>query len=339
MPQRKQSIPGTFQRNYTAKEVAQYDYCPLVWWHEQYDVAVNASTDTLFAQLVALEHEYGTQAPNVPDYQVIEQLLVRRGAFSEEYQASHQQHDAEDYNEYRADSDEDYAESVEKQPRVRLLLRLAFITLALGILLVLLSGILLSVLTLSAKWTPITLLFASGVGLLLFSLACFLLLFNERRVQRERLIEAHHQALGLPPGELVYENTDSLGEALTSDIYPLLARPAYVVKLQNNLLFPVDIKPIAQNTMTPEPHHVLQVATYCLILEEYAEEPPTHGLLRYTDRDFTIEYTPALRRKIIRLLKEMDLCSAEMPPALQKQKASKCRACIYQPICPVGYGK
>jgi CRISPR/Cas system-associated exonuclease Cas4 (RecB family) len=182
-------------------------------------------------------------------------------------------------------------------------------------------------------------LFAGGIGLLLFSVACFLLLFNERRTQRERLVEERHQALGLPPGQLVYENTDGLGEPITSDIHPLTGKPSYVVKLPNSLLLPIDIKPVAQNAMTPAPHHVLQLATYCLILEEYAEQAPTHGILRYLDREFTVEYTPALRKKVIRLLKEMDLCSAQQPPAIKKQKPAKCRACIYQPICPVGQGK
>ncbi|GCE27263.1 hypothetical protein KDA_27470 [Dictyobacter alpinus] len=182
-------------------------------------------------------------------------------------------------------------------------------------------------------------LFATGIGLLLFSVACFSLLFNERRLQRENLIREHHQALGLPPGELVYENTDGLGEAITSDEFPLSAKPTYIVRLPNKQLLPIDIKPIAIDSMTPDSHHVLQVATYCLILEEYAEEPPTHGLLRYTDREFPIEYTPALRKKILRHIKQMDLCAPQLPPSLTKQKASKCRACIYQPICPVGQSK
>lgn len=183
------------------------------------------------------------------------------------------------------------------------------------------------------------LLFASGVGLLLFSIACFVLLFNERRIQRERLIEEHQRALGLPAGELVYENTDGLGDPITSDTHPLIAKPSYIVKLPDHRLLPVDSKPVAQNAMTPASHHVLQVASYCLILEEYAEVPPTHALLRYTDREFTVDYTPALRRKVLRVLKELELSSADMPPALQKQKATKCKACIYKPICPIGQSK
>jgi hypothetical protein len=136
MQQRSNQNPGAFQRNYTAKEISQYEYCPLVWWHEQYDPAALADTDKLFAQLVALEHEYGSQAPDIPDYQVIEQILVRRGAFEGDLRES--QNPSEE-NEYPNYTDEEYAETVEQMPKVRRLLRLALFTLGSGILLVLLS--------------------------------------------------------------------------------------------------------------------------------------------------------------------------------------------------------
>lgn len=42
-----------------------------------------ADTEEQFARLVELEHEHGAQAPALPEYQVIEQLLVRKGAFDE----------------------------------------------------------------------------------------------------------------------------------------------------------------------------------------------------------------------------------------------------------------
>jgi hypothetical protein len=71
------------QRIFTATEVAEYEYCPLVWWHEQYEPLVDADTEELFARMVELEHEHDSQAPALPEYQVIEQLLVRRGAFEE----------------------------------------------------------------------------------------------------------------------------------------------------------------------------------------------------------------------------------------------------------------
>jgi hypothetical protein len=71
------------QRLFTASEVAQFEYCPLVWWHEQFEPLAQASNEELFAHMVELEYEHGAQATTLPEYQMIEQLLLRRGAFEE----------------------------------------------------------------------------------------------------------------------------------------------------------------------------------------------------------------------------------------------------------------
>jgi len=84
MQQRKtQQQQEQAQRMFTATEVAEFEYCPLVWWHEQFEPASQADSEELFARLVELEHENDTQATALPEYQMIEQLLVKRGAFEE----------------------------------------------------------------------------------------------------------------------------------------------------------------------------------------------------------------------------------------------------------------
>ncbi len=72
------------QRIFTASEVAEFEYCPLAWWHAHFEPAAQADTEELFARLVELEHEHDAQAPALPEYQMVEQLLLRRGAFDEE---------------------------------------------------------------------------------------------------------------------------------------------------------------------------------------------------------------------------------------------------------------
>jgi hypothetical protein len=79
------------QRIFTASEVAEFEYCPLAWWYDQFEPAAQEDTEELFARLVELEHEHDTQAPTLPEYQMIEQLLVRRGAF-EQGQQQHLDH-------------------------------------------------------------------------------------------------------------------------------------------------------------------------------------------------------------------------------------------------------
>lgn len=182
-------------------------------------------------------------------------------------------------------------------------------------------------------------LLPAGILLLLVGVALLILLRNERRYQRERLITERQQILGLPPGELVYEDADGQGEPLSSAAYPLVGKPDYVVKLLDGRLVPIELKLSTQNVTTPHSNHIMQVAAYCLILEDYSELPPTHGILRYADSEFTIDYTPALRKKVLRHLNAMAHCHENLSPALARQSPSKCRACTFQPICPVGRGK
>ena len=79
----QQQLQYQAQHLFSASEVAEYEYCPLVWWHEQFDTMNDADDEELFAEMVAMEQDYGAQAPTLPEYQVIERLLLRRGAFDE----------------------------------------------------------------------------------------------------------------------------------------------------------------------------------------------------------------------------------------------------------------
>src|ERR1700686_597772 len=184
-----------------------------------------------------------------------------------------------------------------------------------------------------------TTLLSIGLALLLAAFALLMLRLNERRVQHGRLIAEKQRALGLPEGKLVYEDADGLGEALTSRDYPLAGKPDYVVQLADGRPGPVELKLNVHDASAPFSNHIVQVAAYCLILEDYFEQPPTHGIVRYADCEFTVEYTPALRKKVIKLLTEMERCSQKQPPPLTKQRVNKCRACTFQPICPVGRNK
>lgn len=89
--QQRNSVQHNSQQLFTASEMAEFEYCPLVWWHQQFEPMASADTEELFARLVELEYEHDTQAPSVPEYQMIEQLLVRKGAF-EEGQQHHLEH-------------------------------------------------------------------------------------------------------------------------------------------------------------------------------------------------------------------------------------------------------
>jgi hypothetical protein len=93
--------------------------------------------------MVALEHEHGPQAPALPEYQVVEQLLVRRGAF-EEGQQQHIEH-AEEV----AEIEEERISTPSVTGSMRRLAVVAVVILALALLL-LIAGFVLTMIRL--KW-------------------------------------------------------------------------------------------------------------------------------------------------------------------------------------------
>jgi len=128
MQQRRQT--QSRQRLFTASEVAQFEYCPLVWWHEQFEPLAQADNEELFARMVELEYEHGAQAPALPEYKMVEQLLLRRGAFDEGRQ-QHLDH-AEDVEEIQ----EEVRRGVKATGRMRIIAVIAIVMLCLALALV-----------------------------------------------------------------------------------------------------------------------------------------------------------------------------------------------------------
>src|SRR5207247_10779406 len=87
-----------------------------------------------------------------------------------------------------------------------------------------------------------SILLPAGLGLLLVALGLGILILNERRFRRERLLAERHRALGLPEGELVYEDADGEGEPLSSSAYPLVGKPDYIVQLPDGRPVPIELK-------------------------------------------------------------------------------------------------
>ncbi|GAC1397423.1 MAG: hypothetical protein NVS4B12_01930 [Ktedonobacteraceae bacterium] len=124
------------QRIFTATEVAEFEYCPLVWWHEQFEPASHADSEELFARLVELEHDHDTQATAMPEYQMIEQLLVKRGAF----EVGRQQH--QDHAEEVAEIEEERVSVPMVSTLTRPLLLAAVIIVAVAVVLILIALVL-----------------------------------------------------------------------------------------------------------------------------------------------------------------------------------------------------
>lgn len=165
---------------------------------------------------------------------------------------------------------------------------------------------------------------AVGVGLLLLGLVAW---YRSAGL---------HESSGLPYGRVIYSDTIPdlwlpQDRPLYSPEHRLTGKPDYIVQTLEGLI-PVEVK----SSTAPEiPYwgHVLQVAAYCLLIEEEMGQTPPYGLLKYADALFEIDYTDELRDE---LLDTMDIMREGYAAGYVKRshhEAARCAACGFRTQC------
>ena len=139
---------------------------------------------------------------------------------------------------------------------------------------------------------------------------------------------------GLPPGRVIY--TDTRGwqpteKPLFDALHAIAGKPDYLVE-QNGRIIPVEVK----SGWAPEqPHesHVFQLAAYCRLVEYTTGKRPPYGILRYRNRTFAVDYTPALEHQLIELLTEMRQEARRGPLDRSHEEPARCARCGYRSVC------
>lgn len=139
---------------------------------------------------------------------------------------------------------------------------------------------------------------------------------------------------GLPRGRVVYDDTGAWQECpqpLFSRRYLLTGKPDYIVARDEDLI-PVEVKP-RRSAEKPYDSDILQLAAYCLLIEDKFGRTPPYGIIKYDQATFAIEYTPQLRRHLLDTMENMrrDLRAAEVPPSHGNPR--RCYACGHQEHC------
>jgi len=142
------------------------------------------------------------------------------------------------------------------------------------------------------------------------------------------------QQAGLPEGRVVYTDTGAwnrVEDPLFSRRHLIAGKPDYLVE-QNASVIPVEVKP---NRSAPQPYEsdILQLATYCLLVEETYGQPPEHGLIRYEDQTFAVDYTPELRETLLATLDAMRRDATAADVDRSHGHAGRCRACGFRTDC------
>lgn len=151
------------------------------------------------------------------------------------------------------------------------------------------------------------------------------LLFYARRQQ---------QAAGLPIGKIVYVDTGAWKRCqcpLFSSRYRLTGKPDYLVR-EHGRIVPVEVKPGRQAT-EPYERDILQLAAYCLLVEEEYGQRPPYGYLKYQQVVFRINYSDDLFHRVLSSLQTMrrDSCASDVSPS--HNEPQRCVRCGHRYAC------
>ncbi len=165
---------------------------------------------------------------------------------------------------------------------------------------------------------------------LLFALALILvgalIFWLGRRAQAET---------GLPVGRVIYSDTNGwqpIEKPLFSRTHRLTGKPDYLVQ-QGGEIIPVEVKSAHAPSDGPHRGHVLQLAAYCLLVEETYRQRPKYGIVKYADRMFAIDYTDALHTALLDVIAAMRDDLAQGAAQRSHDEAARCVNCGYRHAC------
>jgi len=132
-------------------------------------------------------------------------------------------------------------------------------------------------------------------------------------------------------GKIEYIDIDE-SKVFKSERYGLSGRPDYVIKLAENII-PVEEKK-GRTPQGPLFSHILQVAAYCLLIEETMGKAPPYGLLKYPEREDEVEYNDDMKKVLLEKLDEMRGIMRSGDAHRNHDRPGKCRNCSRRDLCP-----
>lgn len=141
-------------------------------------------------------------------------------------------------------------------------------------------------------------------------------------------------ASGIPGGRIIYSDNQAwqpLEKPLYVPSLNLTGKPDYLVEL-NGYIIPVEVKS-SRILDAPYDSHVFQLIAYCVLVEQNWGRRPPYGILNYPDRDFAVDFTPAIEKTFLDILNKMHTKTQKKNAFRSHQSSRRCSSCGYQRIC------
>lgn len=122
------------------------------------------------------------------------------------------------------------------------------------------------------------------------------------------------------------DHKERLQKPLFSQRYGLAGKPDFILHTKDGLI-PLEIKSCIRPN---KPHfsHVMQLISYCLLIEEERGEAPKYGFIQYKDgKAFSVSYTPKMKEYLLQTMARMrsHLDSGKAPKPIMKKRCDNCQ--------------
>jgi CRISPR-associated exonuclease Cas4 len=163
-----------------------------------------------------------------------------------------------------------------------------------------------------------------GLGILILILGLCILWIAGR--QREKT--------GLPGGRIIYTDTQDwkqVEQPLYSPKFQLAGKPDYLI-WRGNAIIPVEVK-TGRTPQVPYDSHIIQLAAYCLLVDQAYGKRPSHGIIKYPKRSYSVDYTSRLENELHQLLWQIrDHRHKRLIPR-SHEFVGRCNGCGFRDTC------
>lgn len=141
------------------------------------------------------------------------------------------------------------------------------------------------------------------------------------------------RSTGLPWAPVVYQDTGGHApeKPLMARRLGLVGKPDYLLEIRGQIV-PVEVKP-GRRADRPYESDLMQLAAYCVLVEETSGSTPPYGLLRYANRTFRLDYTEQIRDDLLAILGEMREVLADADCDRSHDDERRCANCGFYEQC------
>ena len=132
-------------------------------------------------------------------------------------------------------------------------------------------------------------------------------------------------------GEIEYIDIDD-SKVFISEEHGISGKPDYVMKLGDHLI-PVEVKK-GRTPQGPLFSHIIQIAAYCLLIEETTGERPPYGIVKYPEQEHEIEYNNDMKKVLLEKVQDVKRARLKGEAHRNHNRPGKCRSCSRKSICP-----